>query len=131
MWPSWCQRICGLMSLFRKLLYAGVVVGLFNWFNRKKPPKELWDFDLQPGPWFKYYLSDWMEDHGVTETENAKSGIVTGAETGDYIWVTDTPEWDREWFNDKGFRFPRKWVPFSLMFAVIGEPGDPAKLPGL
>lgn len=118
------------MKLLKKLLVAGVVVALFDWMKRKDQAS-LYDFRLEPGPWFKFYLHDWMEAHGVKNSDDAMSGIVTGEKTGEYIWVTQTPEWDRKWFNDKGFRFPRKWVPFTMMQFVTGEPGDPAKLPGL
>lgn len=89
------------------------------------------DFDVRPGSWFKAYLCDWMLAHNVIHPDDVTSGIAMGAESGDYIWATATPDWDKGWFNSHGWRFPRKWVPFYYLATSEGEPGDPCKLRGL
>ena len=98
---------------------------------REDPQEELKDVALVPGSWYEVYLNDWMEFFDIDDRDLVTSGIVTGQESGDYIWATETPEWDRDWFNDHGRRFPRKWVHFSALENVDGEPGSPVRLPGL
>lgn len=93
------------------------------------PP--LRDFDLQPGNWFQAYLCDWMLDHNITDVQDVTSGIARGAESGDCIWVTSTPEWDEKWFNAHGWKFPQRWVPFHYLADCGGEPGGPCELRGL
>lgn len=96
-----------------------------------EPEEPLRDFPLEPGAWFRFYLSDWMTDHEVTDPDNVTSGIAVGADTGEYIWATATPEWDAEWFADRGYRFPQRWVPFYFLGFSEGEPGDECRLRGL
>lgn len=91
----------------------------------------LHDFDLAPGPWFQAYLYDWMKAHGTLDPTDATSGIARGAESGDFIWATATPEWDRDWFHSHGWHFPAKWVPFYYLATSEGEPGDACTLRGL
>lgn len=93
--------------------------------------KPLHDFDLAPGPWFQAYLFDWMKAHGTLDPNDATSGIAKGAASGDFIWATATPEWDRDWFHAHGWRFPPKWVPFQYLATSEGEPGDACTLRGL
>lgn len=89
------------------------------------------EFDLRPGPWFESYLCDWMLAFNVWHPDHATSGIARGAESGDYIWATATPEWDLHWFNAHGWKFPRKWVSFEYLASSEGEPGGPCMLRGL
>lgn len=96
-----------------------------------EPEEPLRDFPLQPGRWFGFYLSEWMNAHEVTDQDSVTSGIAVGAETGEYIWATATPEWDAEWFASRGYRFPRRWVPFYFLGFSEGEPGDECRLRGL
>lgn len=110
----------------------GLIVGLTNWFRRKPDPEpELMPLIIKPGPWFQSYLAEWKEDHGIYHNEYCTSGIVTGEVTGDYIWVTATPEWDRDWFASRGFQFPAKWIEYKHMDKVVGEEGSSALMPGL
>lgn len=88
-------------------------------------------FDVQPGPWFQAYLADWMIAHDLSDPDLATSGLARGMTSGDYIWVTETPEWDRGWFNAHGWEFPAKWVPFQYLAMAEGEPGGPCYLRGL
>ena len=122
------------MEIGKKLLYAGAIVGLFGWLGRKKQEPEpipLIPLDIRPGPWFRSYLSDWMDAHGAVYKDHVTSGIVTGELTGEYIWVTATPEWDRDWFNARGFEFPHRWIEYKYMDRVVGEDGGSALMPGL
>lgn len=87
--------------------------------------------EFRPGGWFEVYLSEWMEYFDIDDRDHVTSGIVKGADSGDFIWCTVTPEWDRDWFNAHGRSFPRKWVHFSVLVDVVGEPDTPVTLPGL
>lgn len=87
--------------------------------------------DFGPGDWFGFYLDDWMEDHDVCCADEVTSGFVVGADTGRWIWVTNTPEWDQEWFDEHGGEFPDLWVPYAALEDCDGEPGSVIKLPGL
>jgi hypothetical protein len=91
----------------------------------------LQEFKIEPGPWFKKYLNDWMEAYDVDDTQLCTSGIVTGQDTGDYIWVTATAKWDLEWFRDNGFQFPSRWIHYDSMRYAVGEDGGTAFMPGL
>lgn len=129
-----------MMTFVRRLAAVAAAVCVVASMLRPRPHIDtddieivgtLSDFDLRPGSWFKVYLSDWMEAFDITEVDEVTSGICRGAESGDYIWATATPEWDQLWFNQHGWRFPRKWVPFHYLATAEGEPGDTCKLRGL
>lgn len=65
---------------------------------------------IEPGPWFSYYAEDWAALQG----EPITSAII--AVDGRFVWATDTPEWDREWFAvEMGWEFPDEWVPYSSL----------------
>lgn len=66
--------------------------------------------DLRPGPWYCYYLGDYLTAH---PTENVVHSSPLELTTGVFIWATSTPEWDREWFEKRGFEFPAQWIPYS------------------
>lgn len=67
------------------------------------------DFRSQPpvgGDWFWEYKKAWGERfHGAQFT----SGWVRD-EKAYWIWVTDTPGFDRIWFDEHGFQFPAVWI---------------------
>jgi len=130
--PASCLRKT-TMALVKKLIVGGVAVGLWNWLrrNRIQSPLDVLGWELKPGAWFEYYVHDWMAHHKVYDRDSITSGIVHGEVTGDYIWATSTPEWDRDWFNMHGVEYPRKWVPFQFVLDMDGEPGSPVILPGL
>lgn len=116
--------------LFRKFFSSVAAVAVLASMMRQRPTVYE-DFPVRPGPWFKEYLNDWMEAFDIDDTQRVTSGIATGEISGDYIWVTETPEWDRAWFNERGYRFPRKWVPYRFLLDSIGMPGGPCLLRGL
>jgi hypothetical protein len=122
-----------MVSLTRSIVVGGVVLGLWNWLRRNKfeTPLDVLEWKIKPGPWFEYYVRDWMEYHKIYDRDSVTSGIVYGAVSGDYIWATNTPEWDRDWFNMHGVEYPRKWVLFEVVESFDGEPGSPVLLPGL
>jgi hypothetical protein len=42
-------------------------------------------------------------------------------EDGYWVWVTDTPQWDRDYFDLHGYRFPTAWITGpSKEFYTIG-----------
>lgn len=63
--------------------------------------------DLTPGQWYWDYCADFF----------AKMSTVPRAavaqDDGGLLWLTDTPEWDRQWFEARGFEFPARWMPFT------------------
>lgn len=86
-------------------------------------------FDLTPSGWWLDYAKAWGAAHDVpVEVLAAKitSAIVEG--TNGIIWATETPEWDRDWFNSRGYDFPTRWVPHSSLKNVPGVPGTPVRL---
>lgn len=66
--------------------------------------------DLKPGPWFCYYLGDYLTAHPGEEVVRSHPVQIR---TGSFIWATATPEWDRGWFEKRGFEFPAKWMPYG------------------
>jgi hypothetical protein len=122
------------MSIIRRLAAAvasGLVVASLVRQQRQFSFGEVSEFWLHPGPWFEDYLTTWMIEHGVDDPLDATSGIAIGSESGDYIWATATPDWDRDWFKSRGWSFPRKWVPFHYLHSAEGDPGDSCRLRGL
>lgn len=101
---------------------AAVNVALERVFADNRP-------EPQPGPWLQEYAKDWLEAHpgqrGVT------SGFALGAKSKKPIWATNTPEWDRGWFDKRGWRYPHKWVVYDDL-QVFAAPSDkPIELEGL
>lgn len=121
--------------MFRKILTGIASIFVLASLLREKKPEaeveELQEFDLKPGVWFQTYLVDWMIAHEVSQRADVPSGMAQGALSGAYIWLTATPEWDREWFNAHGWKFPSRWVPFTYLDYSTGQPGETCKLPGL
>jgi hypothetical protein len=68
--------------------------------------------DLRPGPWYCYYLGDYLTAH-PNETVVRSSPLEL--HDGSFAWATDSPEWDRGWFEKRGFAFPAQWVPYSQL----------------
>ena len=66
--------------------------------------------DLRPGPWYCYYMGDYLAAH--PEVTAVKSAVVE-LEDGVFVWATDTPEWDRGWFASRGWEFPDMWIPYD------------------
>lgn len=83
------------------------------------------EFPIAPGPWFIQYGNDWAAAHGIPQWEAGErvtSAIISGS--GGFIWATQTPEWDREWFGKRNFEFPTRWIPFSALETYWGMPGE-------
>ncbi|MBB5167156.1 hypothetical protein [Mycobacterium sp. AZCC_0083] len=76
---------------------------------------------VAPGPWFAYYTGDFMIAH---ETDTVTSCLVE-LRDGTFLWATETPEWDREWFGEHlGWEFPERWVPYSALADYGLEPTE-------
>lgn len=87
------------------------------------------EFPVQPGPWFGKYARDWARARNIREDEvydHITSAVIDG--TNGYIFATETPEWDRGWFNKNGWEFPRRWIPMSALDDYQGFPGEVVKL---
>ncbi|WP_131822701.1 hypothetical protein [Mycobacteroides chelonae] len=79
---------------------------------------ELQEPDLTPGAWFCYYLGDYLVAHPNEKT--VKSSVVE-LSTGEFVWATETPEWDRDWFEARGFNFPERWTLYSSLAGLNVE----------
>ncbi|MBN7458613.1 hypothetical protein I3U64_00435 [Mycobacteroides abscessus subsp. abscessus] len=73
---------------------------------------ELKEPDLTPGAWLCYYMGDYLFAH--PEEKTVRSAVIE-LSNGEFIWATETPEWDRDWFEDLGFNFPSRWTLYSSL----------------
>lgn len=89
-------------------------------FRRKK-------FPLKPGPWYFNYAADYSANFGIPVHQVINHSAVVGA-TGGYAWATETPEWDRDWFNRRGYDFPARWLPYEILDGYQGVAGEPVRL---
>lgn len=81
-----------------------------RWHSIESGGDDLVPANVEPGPWFGYYQGDWMAAFGHHDVTSA----IVRMPDGSYIWATDTPEWDRDWFADTlGWDFPEKWFPYT------------------
>lgn len=104
------------MNAVKKLLHiavgaavANVVANLYRRWHADRDFDGLIEPDITPGPWYAYYMGDFMIAH---DTDLVTSAIVE-LRDGEHIWATQTPEWDRDWFAEHmGWEFPAKWIPF-------------------
>lgn len=89
-------------------------------FRRKK-------FPLKPGSWWLIYASDYSAYFGIPVDQVIKRSAVIEATHG-YVWATETPSWDRDWFNKHGFHFPERWLPYGILDGYQGIEGEPVRL---
>jgi hypothetical protein len=81
---------------------------------RPTPPVDA----TQGAPWIDEYEADWRNNF---PGYNMASCFVRDAQ-GFWVWVTNTPQWDRDWFEKKGWRFPTAWITGpSKTFYQIGK----------
>ena len=89
--------------------------------------RRLKEFPLKPGPWWRVYAAEYSQAFGIPIDEVIKhSAIVEG--TNGEIWCTRTAEWDKAWFNKRGFLFPRRWIPYERLDGYQGAPGSVVRL---
>lgn len=68
--------------------------------------------------WFAEYEKAWLAEY----PGHTISSCWVRDEKGFWVWVTDTPLFDRKWFDDKGWRFPIAWITSpSKKFYQIGK----------
>jgi hypothetical protein len=62
------------------------------------------------GTWWPTYYSQWIDAHEA-ERDPRKFGPGGWArgDDGQDRWITDTPEWDKEWFRARGVRPPKRF----------------------
>ncbi|OQW34549.1 MAG: hypothetical protein A4E20_11045 [Nitrospira sp. SG-bin2] len=105
-------------GLIAGALFLAAIVAYWLWKRRLKK------FPLAPGPWFKEYAGDYARQFNIPLNEvyeKMTSAVIEG--TNGFIWATETPEWDRDWFEECGYAFPKRWVPFSILKDIQGPPG--------
>ncbi|AJD82147.1 hypothetical protein COSMO_75 [Mycobacterium phage Cosmo] len=87
----------------------------------------LWDRvfpDKRPVPtpdpgWWIEYENAWVNQFSREDT--AHMGSWVRAKQGYWVWVTDTPQFDRDFFDAHGFKFPPKWITQAMRdFYYIG-----------
>jgi hypothetical protein len=116
----------GVVVLVAGMIALAFLAGLlcFGLLFAKYPYK---DFTLRPGPWWRSYAADYSKHFGVPIDEVIKySAIVEG--TNGEIWATSTEDWDRDWFNKRGYAFPKRWIRYEILHGYRGVPGETVKL---
>lgn len=58
----------------------------------------------RPGRWWQTYYAQWLDNH---DRDDYQPGGWTRDETLSDWWITDTPDWDRQWFQQRGVRPPK------------------------
>lgn len=112
-----------ILAFLLVILVALLLLCLRFYFGKLEP------FPLTPGPWFIQYSEDYAREFNIPMEHiygKITSAIIEGA--NGYIWATSTPSWDREWFEKRGFDFPRRWVPFEALRDHQGPSGSPLRL---
>lgn len=76
-------------------------------------------------PWYGDYKKDWEENFPNVLSQNGSNGCQSAwvrDEKGYWVWITDTPLWDRDWFDKRGWQFPAKWITVgSQQFYTVGS----------
>lgn len=71
-----------------------------------------WRGRVTSGTWWPTYYAQWLDVH-QTEREERGHDFRPGGFTRDANhnewWITDTPEWDRQWFRDQGVLPPNRF----------------------
>lgn len=82
----------------------------------------------RPGPWFGDYHGDWTRAHPGAWAHGTGA---CGSFCAGNVWVTGTPEFDREWFKNNGMKMPRRWKkrdmsakPGTVRLASTLQPGE-------
>ena len=84
------------------LLYRFKVLKALLPDNRPQPPID----DLVGAPWIDEYNTAWKKEFpGYEPISN-----YVRDERGFWVWVTNTPQFDRNWFDEHGWQFPAAWI---------------------
>jgi hypothetical protein len=125
---KWVQRVlvrpCGgcdesayhthHLTAFGRWHYAGRYKLYDVLFGDRRPQPE------PGGDWYGEYAKDW---YAQFESTSNRSCWVRD-ERGYWVWCTDTPIFDRDWFDEQGWQFPAKWITYgSLDFYTAGHDG--------
>lgn len=74
-----------------------------------------WRGRARSGPWWPQYYAQWLDVHGA---DREKTELNPGTWTRDHdlheVWISTTPEWDRQWFEAHSVKPPKRF-------------GDPAR----
>lgn len=82
--------------------------------NRPQPPVD----ERVGAPWISEYNAAWVKEYpGYTPASE-----YVRDQRGFWVWVTNTPQFDRNWFDEKGWQFPAAWITVnSKAFYKVGE----------
>ena len=70
--------------------------------TRPQPPIS----EIFGAPWIDEYKIQWREVYKGYEPQSC----YVRDEKGFWVWVTNTPMFDREWFDSNGWQFPAVWI---------------------
>jgi hypothetical protein len=104
------------LTLLGKFLYHGRYELMDSLFAdpRPYPPVD----NLVGSPWFIEYRSDWQKKYPQFECASKWVRDTDGV----FVWVTNTPPFDRDWFESRGWRFPARWITGpSKFFYRVGQ----------
>lgn len=73
----------------------------------KVPIETDWLGRAKQGTWWPTYYSQWLDAH--PQREGRDPGGWTHDDSYRDWWVTDTPDWDRQWFRAQGVRPPKRF----------------------
>jgi len=69
-----------------------------------------WRGRAKPGKWWQRYYSQWLDAHDAFRKDrDIDPGGWARGDDGNEWWLTDTPDWDREWFNGQGVQPPPRF----------------------
>lgn len=61
---------------------------------------------IQGDGWWPTYYADWIN---ANDREKLSPGGWTRDDNGHDWWITTTPEWDRQWFQKRGVKPPKRF----------------------
>lgn len=70
--------------------------------SRPQPPVD----EKSGAPWIDEYEKSWRAAYPGYEPQSC----FVRDEKGYWVWVTNTPQFDRGWFDKKGWQFPAAWI---------------------
>lgn len=66
-----------------------------------------WLGRAKQGTWWPTYYAQWLDAH--EERGGRNPGGWTPDDQYREWWITDTPEWDKQWFRAQGVRPPKRF----------------------
>lgn len=119
-----CDGLCGNQAFHTHdlrwlgkwhFIYRYTVLRILFPDPRPQPPISV---NIGGAPWIDEYNKAWREQFpGYTPISQ-----YVRDEKGYWVWVTNSPQFDREWFDKQGWQFPAAWITGpSQEFYTVGK----------